>query len=227
MTGNASSSAGMPLERQFAGSERRHVARGRVHYFYLQPLYGSIALISASVAVLILVGLAFGLHLDAPAQDVSGTTIHYILAATASLFAWYLLPISIPMVAEVVASGLAWFIFCTDKHPDFVISPRSVFGLNWTGYQRFCWSQIGWIEVTLFKRRGIFSSDKPIAWHLKLHSNVPKPNPIIGGLMGNTHEISMGAGFSDEDKYAVLALIQEYAPDKHIQENIRFVGRGL
>ncbi|MEO1159465.1 MAG: hypothetical protein AAFW74_03275 [Pseudomonadota bacterium] len=227
MTGNASSSSGLSIDGQHAGSARQHVARGRVHSFYLQPQYGSVAVILAAGAILVLIGLAFGLHLDAPAQDVSGSTIHYILLAAAALFTWYLLPISIPLISEGIAAGLAWFVFCTDKHPDFVISPRSVFGLSWMSYRRFCWSQIGWIEVRMLKSRGIFSNGKPLSWHLILHSNVPKPNPIIGGLMGNTHEITLGVGFSEADKYAILALIREFAPDKHIQESTRFIGRSF
>lgn len=227
MTGNASSSPWQVNERRNTRSKRLPVANDKVRYFYLQRRSAVLAIILVAIAILVLLALTYGWHFDEPIRRTGLRLLNNVLLAVAAIPIWYKLPITIPLISESIAVGIAWFVFSTDKHPDFVISSHSVFGLSYMSYRRFRWSQVERIEVVKFQRKNASSGDKPVGYRLVFHTNVPRAYPVIGGLLSKNHTIRVNTGFSEIDKATILELVKEYAPHKSIVETTQFIKRRL
>lgn len=218
MTGNAHSSPWVDTGSKNIGSAREPAGRGKVHYFFLQRQSASQVILPVTIISVILIALTFGVHLEEVPKDNRERYGHYILLALAAVPIWYKLPITIPLIAEAISTAIAWYVFCRDDHPDFSISPHSIWGLDWMSYRRFCWSQIEKVEIRNIKRTSLFFGNKPVSRCLFFHTNVLRDYPIIGKLLCFNHAISLNKGISETDKDAIIELVREFAPDKPIVE---------
>jgi hypothetical protein len=225
MTGSVPPTSDLLIKGQKTESAGPRVVNGEVNYFYLQRQSASLAIFLAAIAVLALLALTYGWDLGDPPKRDRGGWIYYVFLAAAAIPIWFKLPITIPLIAEAVTAALAWSVFSNDKHPDFAISPHSIFGLSWMSYRRFNWDQIEQIEIKTVKRRTLFSGNLPVGWSLIFHTDVPRTYPVIGKLLGKKHSIPLDAGISDKDKTAIFGLAVAYAPHIPINETTHMIGR--
>ena len=225
MSGNASSSPWVAGKGRKPGLLREPASRGKVHYFFLQRQSASQVILPASIFTLILIALTYGVHLEEVPKysNFSERHGHYMLIALAAIPIWYKLPITIPLIAEAVSTAIAWYVFCSDDHPDFSISPRSIWGLDGMSYRRFCWSQIEEIEIRRIKRIGPFTRNKPVTRKLVFYTNVPRNFPIVGNILQLNHIISLWKGISENDKDKIIGLVREFAPDKPMVETSQII----
>lgn len=225
MTGTASSSPWDGAGSKNTGSAREPAARGKVHYFFLQRQSALKVIFPAAIITIVLIALTFGFHAEKIPKysDVETRLGYYILMALAAIPIWYKLPITIPLIAEAISTSIAWYVFCSDDHPDFSISPRSIWGLGGMSYRRFHWSQIEEIEIRRIKKIGPFSRDKPVTRKLVFYTNVPRNFPIIGNILQLNHTISLWKGISESDKDKIIGLVREFAPDKPMVETSQII----
>lgn len=225
MTGNAPSSPWVGAGSKNTRSARQVAAKGKVHYFFLQRQSALQVVLPAAVTTLILLALTFGMHVEKIPKysDVETRHGHYILMALAAIPIWYKLPITIPLIAEAVSTAIAWYVFCSDDHPDFSISPHSIWGMHWMKYRRFCWSQVEQVQITRVKRTGLFSRNKPATRKLFFYTSVPMSFPIIGNALRLNHTIMLSKGFSEGDKDKIIQLVCEFAPDKPILQTTQVI----
>lgn len=225
MTGTASSSPWVGARSKNTGSAREPAARGKVHYFFLQRQSALQVVLPAAITTLMLLALTFGMHAEKIPKysDVEQRLGYYMLMALAAIPIWYKLPITIPLIAEAISTAIAWYVFCSDDHPDFSISPRSVWGLGWMSYRRFRWSQIEKIEIRRIKRIGWFFSNKPVTRNLIFYTNVPISFPIIGNRLHLRHTLTLSKGISENDKDAIIELARTFAVGKSIVETTQVI----